>query len=287
MRSDETPSRDDPAPPLVRLFLTGAAGKVAGLIRPHLHAVARCRVLSDRAEVPPAEGEVSIPAELTDCDALARAMAGCDGVLHLGAVSTEAPWDVLARPNLDGVVALYEAARRAGVRRVLLGSTNHVEGFRHLSETVDADDPPRPDTLYGATKVFAEAVARLYHDKGGLDGAVIRIGSCTARPEGARAAATWCAPQDLATLVGACFAPDAPSFVVVHGVSDTPRSPWRDVEARAALGWAPALRAPDRDLPPDMRVGGNATLMPLSPFGMRTATAAAEPPETDGPRRPA
>lgn len=260
---------DAATPPLARLLLTGAAGKVAGLIRPHLHSVARCRVLSDRTDVPAAEGEVSIAADLCDRAALAHAVAGCDGVVHLGAVSTEARWDRLARPNLDGVVNLYEAARRAGVRRVVLASTNHVEGFRRMDEIVDAADPPRPDTLYGATKVFAEAVARLYHDKCGLGGAVIRIGSCTARPEGARSAATWCAPEDLAALIGACFAPGAPSFVVVHGVSDTPRSPWRDADARAALGWAPAMRAPDRDLPQGMHVGGDAPALPLEAFGAK------------------
>lgn len=261
----DAPFRD--RPPLTRLLVTGAAGKVAGLIRPHLHAVARCRVLSDKDDVAAAEGEVSIPADLSDRAALARAVAGCDGVLHLGAVSSEASWDVLARPNLDGVVALYEAARRAGARRVVLASTNHVEGFRRMDEVVDVADPPRPDTLYGATKVFAEAVARLYHDKCGLGGAVIRIGSCTARPEGARSTATWCAPADLAALVAACFAPRAPSFVVVHGVSDTPRGPWRDADARAALGWAPVLRPPDWDLPKGMRVGGDAAALPLEPFG--------------------
>ncbi|WP_048648324.1 NAD-dependent epimerase/dehydratase family protein [Nitratireductor soli] len=60
------------------------------------------------------------------------------------------------RRNLDGSVALFRAARAAGVARTVFLSSRAVYGLRPAGETLDEQDECRPDTLYGAVKLEAE-----------------------------------------------------------------------------------------------------------------------------------
>lgn len=58
--------------------------------------------------------------------------------------------------NLDGSVALFEAARRAGIRRATFLSSRAVYGPRPAGTWLDEVDKPIPDTLYGEVKLAAE-----------------------------------------------------------------------------------------------------------------------------------
>ena len=68
-----------------------------------------------------------------------------------------------------------------------------------------ADTPPRPDTLYGVSKVFGEALARYYCDRYGFQVACLRIGTFAERPPDQRSQASWLSPADCARLVDACL----------------------------------------------------------------------------------
>src|SRR3546814_13973406 len=100
-----------------------------------------------------------------------------DASVHLGGQSVEGPWgDVLDR-NIVGAYNLFEAARQEGVRRVVFASSCHAVGFYRLDETIAADAYFRPDSRYGVSKVFGEALGSLYADKYGFDVLSIRIGT--------------------------------------------------------------------------------------------------------------
>ncbi|MDN2565442.1 NAD(P)-dependent oxidoreductase [Aquibium sp. A9E412] len=60
------------------------------------------------------------------------------------------------RRNLDGSVALFEAARRAGVRRIVFLSSRAVYGRQPPGAPLAETTPPVPDTLYGEVKHAAE-----------------------------------------------------------------------------------------------------------------------------------
>src|ERR671918_2932844 len=129
-----------------------------------------------------------------------RAMAGVDVVVHLAAIPGEDSFSRLVEANVFGTYNVFEAARQAGVRRVVFASTNHVTGFYPRGEGVGPSDPVRPDSLYAVTKVFGEALGRLYADKWGLEVVCIRIGSFGKRPTTVQALGMWLSERDGAQL---------------------------------------------------------------------------------------
>lgn len=60
--------------------------------------------------------------DITDIDALAAAFEGCDAVAHCAGINREIGDQTFRRVHVDGTAAVVEAARRAGVRRIVLVS---------------------------------------------------------------------------------------------------------------------------------------------------------------------
>src|SRR5258707_11240541 len=103
-------------------------------------------------------------------------MADIECGVHLAGASVESPWDRVLPLNIEGCYKTFEAARRQGVKRVIFASSNHAVGFHRRERFIDNTVLPRPDTRYGVSKVFGEAVGRLYAHKYGLSVACLRIG---------------------------------------------------------------------------------------------------------------
>jgi uronate dehydrogenase len=181
-------------------------------------------------------GERFVAADLADRAPWDGLAAGCEAVLHLGAVPDEAAFDVLAGPNLHGAFHVYEAARRAGVRRVVVASSGRATGFYRVDERLDGNATPRPDGLYAATKAFSEALGRMYADKFGLEVVALRIGTFAARPRNERELSTWLSPDDARRLARAALTGPVEGFLAVYGRSANTRGWW---ELPPALGFVP------------------------------------------------
>ena len=224
---------------LKKLLMTGAAGGVATKLRPFLSAIAETVVLSDVAE--PADlapHETFAACDLGDAAAVARLFDGVDGVIHLGGISTEKPWDLILNANISGCYNLFEAARHNGRPRIVFASSNHVVGFYRRDQRLDATALPRPDTLYGVSKAFGETLASLYFDKFGQECLSVRIGSCFDRPKNPRMLATWLAAEDLFDLIARAFAAPRLGHTIVYGASANDEQWWDNGRARF-LGWTP------------------------------------------------
>jgi nucleoside-diphosphate-sugar epimerase len=220
----------------MRILMTGAAGGVGTLLRPRLAREGRVLRLLDLAAVEPGDGEEAITADVTDPEAMAGAMDGVDAVLHLGGYSVEHHWQDILDVNINGTYVVLEAARKAGVRHVVLASSNHAVGF-HPREAEAPDYLfPRPDTFYGVSKVTKEALGSLYHDRYGMAVTCLRIGSCFEQPRDLRMLSTWLSPDDCARLTEAALAADG--YHVVWGVSANTRGWWSPEEGRA-IGYEP------------------------------------------------
>lgn len=228
-----------------RIVVTGAAGEIGRTLRTGLAGRYALLRLSDRTPIDDLRpGESFVRAELSDLPALEAALEGMDAVVHLGGKAQEGTWEEVLQSNVIGTYNLFEAARRQGVRRVVFASSHHAVGFYPRGRTIDGDVPPRPDSRYGASKVFGEALGRLYADKHGFEVVCLRIGSFQDRPRNVRMLSTWISPADMVRLVQASLeAPDV-RFEVVYGVSANSRSWWRD-HAAERLGYRPQDDAED------------------------------------------
>ena len=244
------------------ILLTGAAGRIGSALRERLPALGWEVRAFDRV---PVDGGVA--GDVTSAADLDAALRGVDAIVHLAGQPTEAPWAVVREANIEGTFQLFEAARRNGVGRVVYASSNHAVGFTPRPDVgqLPADTPPRPDTLYGVSKVFGEALGRYYHDRYGLQVACLRIGTFAERPPDRRAQATWLAPDDCARLVDACLRSPKLGYALIWGISAN-RDRWWSLAAGAELGYQPQQDAshypvPDQpdDVPLDL-VGGSFTL---------------------------
>ncbi len=218
------------------VLLTGARGRIGSSLAASLPGYGWQLRGFDRQ--PGEAGQ--LVGELTDPAALDLAMAGVEAVVHLAGQPTEAPWPVIREANIEGSYQLFEAARRAGVRRVVLASSNHAVGFTPRGpQPLAADTPARPDTLYGVSKVFGEALGRYYCDRYGFQVACLRIGTFAEQPPDQRSLATWLAPADCARLVDACLRSTSLSYAEIWGISAN-RDRWWSLAAGEQLGYRPA-----------------------------------------------
>ncbi|KIZ17967.1 NAD-dependent epimerase/dehydratase family protein [Streptomyces natalensis] len=227
-----------PAPRTV--LLTGAAGGLGTLMRELLPPYGYRLRLFDRRPVDGAPDAVT--ADLGDKEALRTALAGVDAIVHLAGISLEAPFEKILRSNIEGTYHLYEAAREAGVRRVVFASSNHAVGFTPRPEdgsaSIPVNTPRRPDTYYGLSKGFGEDLASLYWDLHGIETVSVRIGSCFPAPTSVRMLSIWLSPGDCARLLHAALTAPAVGHTVVYGSSANTRL-WWDLSAARALGYDP------------------------------------------------
>ncbi|MFD4899423.1 NAD-dependent epimerase/dehydratase family protein [Streptomyces sp. NPDC058411] len=220
--------------------VTGAAGVIGSVVREVLRGEAARLILLDRVPLrPEAENEETHTVDLRDVAAVESALAGADSVLHLGGMADEAPLPELLEANVLGTHHVLEAARRGGIGRVVLASSNRVTGFYSAGHLTGPQDPVRPDGLYGVSKAAVEALGRLYADKFGLSVICLRIGSFEMVPTEPRHLATWLSPRDaIGYFRAALAAPPSTRFAVAYAVSANTRRFW-ELPGPTEVGYAP------------------------------------------------
>lgn len=227
--------------PSLRVLITGAAGHIGRTLREHLRGRYALLRLTDVApQAPAGPGEEVSTVDIRDMPALELSMRGIDCVIHLAGMPEEDAWEKILPLNIEGCYNVFEAARRQGVRRVVFASSNHAIGFHRRETFIDTQVAARPDGRYGVSKVFGEAVGRLYADKYGMSVACMRIGSFrpSDRPSESRHLLTWISHRDMAQLAHRCVEHPDYHFVVVYGVSNNLRSRWDNTPAKF-LGYRP------------------------------------------------
>ncbi len=223
------------------ILITGAAGKIGDALRKGLRGSYPLIRLVDIAPLGAIEpGEEHYTADIRKIAEMEKAVMDIDCIVHLAGVPEEADWERVLPLNIEGCYNVFEAARRQNVKRIVFASSNHAIGFYRRERFIDNTVVPRPDSRYGVSKVFGEALGRLYADKHGLSIACLRIGTFRTpdRPVDARQLLTWISHRDMVQLARRCI--DYPNyhFVTVYGVSNNLRSRW-DNTAVNFLGYRP------------------------------------------------
>lgn len=229
----------------MRILLTGAAGGVGTRLRKLLPPIYPDLVLSDlKTPADLASSEEFIRADLSDLSQVKTLVEGIDGIIHLGGFSVEGSWETILNANIIGTYNLFEAARLAGVKRVVFASSNHAVGFYPRSTTIDTHDLLRPDTRYGVSKAFGEALGAMYAYKHNIGVLAIRIGNVGEKPLDERRLAIWLKTEDLVSLCRIGLEREGLIYEVVYGMSDNKRA-WWDNSRALELGYRPTGHSED------------------------------------------
>ncbi|PPF45590.1 NAD(P)-dependent oxidoreductase [Pseudoclavibacter sp. AY1F1] len=226
---------------MTSVLYTGGAGRMGRVIREGLAGRYERVVLYVRKEPvePLFANEVVVVGDLSDLETLKTAVKGIDVIVHLGAIADEESFERIREANIDGTYNVYEAARLAGVRRVVFASSNHIIGFHPASERLDETASIRPDTYYGVSKAFGEALASLYSDKWGVESVLLRIGTFRPAPEDVRQLALWLSWRDGIELTRCAIENGPVRCQVVYGVSANADGWWNAQAGWAAIGFTP------------------------------------------------
>ncbi|URJ58810.1 NAD-dependent epimerase/dehydratase family protein [Paenibacillus polymyxa] len=204
-----------------KLLITGAAGTIGKVLYEGLKAEGKYEITATDVKRDDKAGIVEL--DIHDTARLAELTRGVDTVLHFAWIKDEG--DFLGKVlsgNVSGAYKLYEAAVKNGVKRIVFASSNHATGFYKVGESIDVEDPYRPDSFYGLSKCYIELLGRLYADQGKISSINIRIGNFPGddRPHSERAAHIWISERDMIRLTVCCVeARPEMSYLNLYGTS--------------------------------------------------------------------
>ena len=229
-----------------KLLITGAAGDIGSILLDNLSTDSYDLVLADIRESDHVQQHPFIKLDIADLDAFTAACEGVHTVIHMAADRrTFAPWETLLPANVIGCYNAFEAAHRAGCKRIIYASSiNAMSGYPR-DKQLSSDMPIHPGNLYGATKAWGEAVAQVYADQKNLSCICLRIGWLTHRenrerfqnPDALPSILTY---EDCCRLILACVeAPEDLTFGVFSGISNNRYKRMDIRNARELLGYDP------------------------------------------------
>ncbi|MFN8490484.1 MAG: NAD(P)-dependent oxidoreductase [Caldilineaceae bacterium] len=240
-----------------KVLITGMSGLIGSAVRKRLADKYELTALN-RSLVP---GVNCVQADVADFAAIQPAFVGQDVVVHLAALVSFAPdWEAILEANIKGTYNVFEAARQAGVKRIIYASSGAtVSGWakaepyaallagRYAEVTapwpmLTHETPPRPTALYSVSKVFGETLAYQFTATTTLSILCLRFGVINAedRPTALSHFPIWCSQRDAAQMVERCItAPDSLRYDIFFVTS---RNQWgyRDISrAREVVGYEP------------------------------------------------
>lgn len=219
----------------MKILLTGANGVVGTILREEI------------------KEHTFIPFDLPHCDAInfdqiIQALSDCDAIIHLAWNTKTENWfnkniDVT---NMQMAFNVYRAALASGVKRVIVASSIHVNdlGIQGINKIIHPNDPPSPDSPYGASKLFVEHLGN-YFSKQGLEVVCVRISGLNEdnfpqipTEQDLYSQKKWFSHKDCAELFRAILRAEAVpnNFSVLYGVSN---NTGRLVDTINPFGWEP------------------------------------------------
>jgi nucleoside-diphosphate-sugar epimerase len=231
------------------VLVTGSAGRIGRA------AVQGLRTAGHRVRgfdlVPSPDVDESIVGDITDADAVRRAMGGAGTLIHLAAVPDDDDFMTKLLPaNIIGVYQVMEAARAAGVKRLILGSSGQVVWWQRFTGPlpIGPNGPVSPRAWYASAKVFLEATGRSFAELHGCNVLAVRLGWCPRTRDHAEELArtewgpdVYLSPGDAGRFFArAVAALGNIRFAVVYAMSRHIKKQYHDMTgARDLLGYDP------------------------------------------------
>ena len=237
----------------LRILITGINGSIGRVLSKALEDVHNVYGL-DR--VGPFSAQI-LSANIAEYKELAQVFqqfSPLDCIIHLaGDPRVDASWESVLVANIIGTRNIFEAAHEFEVPRVIFASSNHVTGAHEGFEPylylhtqpeppkISPQDPIRPDSDYGVSKAFGEAVARYYCARWGIEAICLRIGAVLSNDDptsNARLRKVWLSHRDLVQLVEKSLTANI-TFGIYYGISNNKGAFWDITNARNELGYQP------------------------------------------------
>ncbi len=241
-----------------KVLVTGASGLLGRLAIGHLGDRYEFSGFSRNAM----EGLPYTTGDITDADAVRRAVEGVDMVLHLAAETGHLDdFERQLTYTAGSAVTLFQAAVDAGVGRVVFMSSGSTMTGWEMDDSLpygriargewedldtwdvlDFNVAARPANAYACAKLFAENAARLFTERHPISILCIRSGAVlpSNRPEIIRHWQGYLDQADSVQMMDKCLsAPADLRYGIFEAISDN-RYRWRDTKpAKEVLGWRP------------------------------------------------
>jgi nucleoside-diphosphate-sugar epimerase len=234
-----------------KLLITGSSGRIGTVLMKGLAYTFELYGV-DLVATP---SERTFKVDISDyeqIDEVVRRIEPIPYIVHLaGDPRVVADWHSVLKNNIVATRNVFEAAKSYEVKKVIFASSSHVtgayEGFPpslHLEtepEIISIRQPLRPDSDYGTSKVFGEAVARQYYELYKIASICLRIGTVLADDDPTlceRSRRTWLSHRDLIQLVKKSILSNA-QFGIYYGVSNNKGRFWDISNAVEDLGYYP------------------------------------------------
>ena len=168
----------------MKVLVTGGAGNVGRTVSRELSQAGHSVVVFDMKD-PAEDVGLFIKGSITNSEALEKAMAGCEAVVHLAAIPAykpEIPASDFMLINVTGTSNVVEAAGKNGVGRLVMASSDSALGFvfathpfAPLTFPIDETHPLRPQDPYGLSKLLGEEICKAGTRKYGLQTICLRF----------------------------------------------------------------------------------------------------------------
>jgi uronate dehydrogenase len=232
------------------VLLTGAAGTIGTSLRKYLGDQYHFRCLDIKAVSESYDVRI---VDITNFKSVLKAMRSVDAVIHLAAnPDPRQSWQDVYASGINGTYNVFEAARQAGVKKIIYASSGHVLGEKELKEEnyvtqegcVSPEMPINPTSLYGVGKACGEALARFFAAEYDMQIICLRIGWFreSLMPEASNRSQllkAWCSPRDLAQLIQLSLEKTGLGFQIFYAISGNSRRIWDISSAQSLLGYEP------------------------------------------------
>ena len=239
-----------------KLLITGSNGLIGSVLT---------NGLADSFEIYGLDHDITTPTnrqfqvDISDYDQIERVLQEITPLAYMvhlaGDPSVKAPWESVLQNNIIGTRNIYEAARQWHIRRVVFASSIHITGAyegidaeesKHLHRQhepimITTKDPIRPDSNYGVSKAFGEALARYYCARYGIESICLRLGSVLEDDDPTkklRSRKIWLSHRDLVQLVKKSLLSNV-VFGIYYGVSNNKGRFWDILNAEQEIGYVP------------------------------------------------
>jgi nucleoside-diphosphate-sugar epimerase len=228
-----------------KILITGINGRIGKILE---------KGLKDEFEIYGIDIEKPFTKNIKYCDIskkedlknIFQEIKNISAIIHLAADHrVDAPWESILKNNIIGTKNIYECTKKFNIEKVIFASSNHVTGLYEKDmqgiTMIDIHTPVNPDSDYGSSKIFGEALAKQYYELFNISSICLRIGSVLEddNPKhNERTKKTWLSHRDLIQLVKKSLDTDI-GFGIYYGISNNKDRFWDISNAKKDLGYIP------------------------------------------------